>query len=851
MKSTLLFTIILLTTICNAQIVTIPDANFKAKLLSASTTNGVASTQNPDINGWVYTSNKIDTNNDGEIQTSEISAIRYLNLNNAGITNLEGIGSFTNLRALSFNDNQVSNVDTSALINLKWLLCNNNLLTSLNLLNSTNLYELRCENNQLTSLNLQGLAALKNLFCKSNQLSSLNIQGNIVLEHLDFRFNQVATINLQGLTGLRVIYCGNNQITSLNLQGLNLWQLHCSNNLLTSLNLQNINFYELDFSNNSISQINLQGLTNLHRLTCTNNQLTELNLQGLINLQDINCGYNQLTSLNLQGLTKLSELYCNNNQLTELDSQYSSYSGDINCSNNQLVYLFIKNGSNQVYVNFANNPNIQYICCDYNYFSIYNSEYDEIVTKIYQYGLTNCHVNSYCSFTPGGTFYTITGSNKFDENANGCDASDAVVPNLKFNISNGSVSGSFINDNSGITNFPVQAGTHTLTPAFENPSYFTATPPSVTVSFPSAASPFTQDFCFSANGTHPDLEIIAIPYTPIVHAGSNVIYKIIYKNKGTMTQSGTVNLLYNDAVLDLVLASPAVDNVTTNNLNWNFSNLLPFETREIFVTLETNSPIDNPPLNTGYYLNYTATVSSAAIDDTADDNVFEFRQVVDTDCGYNYMKNIQESDITPDDVGKYAYYMIGIENTGSASKQNIVVKNQINASKFDVSTLQVIETSHECNAKITSSGKVEFVFENINLPFAPNANRGYIVYKIKTKSNLAVGDTFSNSANVYFDYDFPIPTNNVTTTVVSTLNLEEINDLNIDLSFSPNPVKNMLQFKGNEKVDQIEVYDIAGRIVSSNFVSENSVDLSHLKIGYYILKVFTEKGTINTKIIKE
>ena len=39
--------------VMNAQIVNIPDANFKAKLLAASATNQVASTQTPDVNGNV------------------------------------------------------------------------------------------------------------------------------------------------------------------------------------------------------------------------------------------------------------------------------------------------------------------------------------------------------------------------------------------------------------------------------------------------------------------------------------------------------------------------------------------------------------------------------------------------------------------------------------------------------------------------------------------------------------------------------------------------------------------------------------------------------------------------------
>ena len=48
-----------------------------------------------------------------------------------------------------------------------------------------------------------------------------------------------------------------------------------------------------------------------------------------------------------------------------------------------------------------------------------------------------------------------------------------------------------------------------------------------------------------------------------------------------------------------------------------------------------------------------------------------------------------------------------------------------------------------------------------------------------------------------------------------------------------------------------KVTDIAGRILSSNSISENKIDLSELKTGNYILKLYTDKGIKNTKILKE
>ncbi len=53
--------------------------------------------------------------------------------------------------------------------------------------------------------------------------------------------------------------------------------------------------------------------------------------------------------------------------------------------------------------------------------------------------------------------------------------------------------------------------------------------------------------------------------------------------------------------------------------------------------------------------------------------------------------------------------------------------------------------------KISETNKVEFIFENINLPFDDATNDGYVAFKIQTNPSLVVGDSFSNTASIYFD----------------------------------------------------------------------------------------------------
>ena len=65
--------------VSNAQIVNIPDANFKAYLLSANTTNYIAldANNNPIV---------INSNGDNEIQLSEASLVKTLDISGSSST---------------------------------------------------------------------------------------------------------------------------------------------------------------------------------------------------------------------------------------------------------------------------------------------------------------------------------------------------------------------------------------------------------------------------------------------------------------------------------------------------------------------------------------------------------------------------------------------------------------------------------------------------------------------------------------------------------------------------------------------------------------------------------------------
>ena len=162
----------------------------------------------------------------------------------------------------------------------------------------------------------------------------------------------------------------------------------------------------------------------------------------------------------------------------------------------------------------------------------------------------------------------------------------------------------------------------------------------------------------------------------------------------------------------------------------------------------------------------------------------------------------------------------------------------------------MIDASHSCTTSINDN-KVEFIYENINLPFDDANNDGYVVFKIKTKSTLVVGNTISNQANIYFDYNFPIETNTATSTF-QVLNNDAFVFEN-EFVLHPNPAKNLLhiEIKNEIEMSSISIYNMLGQAVLTTTNPSNTIEVSNLKTGNYFIKVTTDKGTATSKFIKE
>lgn len=205
------------------QIIAIPDANFKARLLEADVSNTIASTTL-----YSMTPMKIDTNNNGEIEVSEARLVRRLEIDNSEISSLTGIEYFTKLRRLNCSNNALHSLNLNALSLLRQLDCSHNSLTSLNCNEINNTIEyLNCSYNNLTS------------FIVPNFFEFLD-EGDQMM-YADLSHNQLASISLDPIEQLSFLNLSHNSFTSLSFTHLEIYGgLNVSHNPLTSIDLDNL-----------------------------------------------------------------------------------------------------------------------------------------------------------------------------------------------------------------------------------------------------------------------------------------------------------------------------------------------------------------------------------------------------------------------------------------------------------------------------------------------------------------------------------------------------------------------------------------------------------------------------------
>ena len=434
----------------------------------------------------------------------------------------------------------------------------------------------------------------------------------------------------------------------------------------------------------------------------------------------------------------------------------------------------------------------------------------------------------------------ISGNVYVDYNSSSLqDAGEPVYPNVFVRSVKAGIdtSYSYTNQNGAFWNYP-DSGNY-ITDLPNGVRYYNYLPAQFASSFASSNQYDTINFALTPiPGIH-DLELTVIPVTGS-RLGWTDHLQLHYSNAGTDTSSGTVYLI-KDSRLSFSSSTPVPDGISGDSIYWNYTSLLPLESRNIEVLLDVPVP---PVLLPGDTLISYAEILPASGDSTPANNFSMLEQIATGSFDPNDKIVLTEDTISVIDAanGAYIKYLIRFQNTGNATALNVFIEDNL-SNYLDPSSLEMISASHPYQI-IREQNQVTWSFGNIQLPDSNTDevhSHGFVCFKIKTKASI-VSTSISNQAAIYFDNNPAVQTNWAYVVVVNITSTSELLSPG-SMNLFPNPTSGKTFVSLNDKTDMIEAITLTNTFGEKVFAIHNSgdADLRPLPNGIYFLEVITKK----------
>ncbi len=307
----------------------------------------------------------------------------------------------------------------------------------------------------------------------------------------------------------------------------------------------------------------------------------------------------------------------------------------------------------------------------------------------------------------------------------------------------------------------VDSGSHVIS-TLSGVRYNSCTPAAGhNTSFPGFGDVATDiNFAFAAIPGINDLEIVTTPITT-ARPGFTVIYSTRVKNNGTENATGTagirlpVNAIY---IADTNFVAPVYN--SADSIAFSFTNLQPGEEKYYYYKCQLSASFA-----IGDMLTFYSAVLPVANDTVPADNYDTLVHRLRGSYDPNDKMVFPDGNLSLVEKNKPLSYTIRFQNTGNDTAFNVHLIDTL-SEKLDITTIEMVGSSHSYKAKVEKGNVLHFYFDNINLAdsFHNEAlSHGFIRFKIKASESVTIGDEILNNASIYFDFNKPVVTNTTRT----------------------------------------------------------------------------------------
>lgn len=195
-------------------------------------------------------------------------------------------------------------------------------------------------------------------------------------------------------------------------------------------------------------------------------------------------------------------------------------------------------------------------------------------------------------------------------------------------------------------------------------------------------------------------------------------------------------------------------------------------------------------------------------------------------------------------------YRIRFQNTGNAPAFHVSIRDELPPQLDENSVIPGISDFPYVFSRVGRN--LLFEFHDINLPSEshdPEGSKGFVEFYVNQRNNNPENYQISNHAAIYFDRNDPI----ITEPFIYHIPPPEIDaPLPVPIPASnhvyPNPAEEFVNISFQSEINNMQLFDISGRIIGSYQVSatQYQLNLTAVSSGIYYLKINFSDGSHKT-----
>ncbi len=484
----------------------------------------------------------------------------------------------------------------------------------------------------------------------------------------------------------------------------------------------------------------------------------------------------------------------------------------------------------------------------------------------------------------------ITGRVFTDSNGNGIeDGTEGPLPGVLIKASGNRNTQTRTDEDGRFSLALPQGENYVISPDGEDCAVITSTPTEISIF---TGSTQNDSLVFGLQQTGFDLGLRTNITTAPIRCSFTVPIWLTVSNNGCTPLTNNV-VFYPDESTVYVSATQEPISISADSLTWVTPELLPGEqwAVQLLMVMPNEDSVGEP-------VAFTLSANGTAPDNqqtTATSNYApQLRCAIDPNDKLVSPARQEEGNNNYTRVDETLTYTIRFQNTGNDTAINVRLEDQLSEGLI-WDSFKPVAASHDYRVAVSEQGKLEIFFDEIFLPDSnvnEAASHGFFAFDIALTTE-ALNTTVSNTAGIYFDFNAPVITNTIRSTIVEFLDedmdgfnfweecddtnnnifpgAEEIpgNGIDEDCDGDDRPVSTLsplpgtLQLYPNPASERVwlsydlptalivDIYDGRGRRMQRTLLENSTtINLSQLSSGAYLFRITDpHSGSATSRIV--